>query len=305
MQETDHRASSTTSARPKSFGPTVDVLTPHYRKPRFLRGQLKSLRGQIQRGDSVIVAEDGEDQDTEDVVGEFRDLLPIQHVTHQDLGSRKCFTRNQALAESTAALILYLDQDIALAKGTIDRLRRQIRPGWFIGLRRVMLDEASSERVLQRADDGRSLDFQRLRIRSLMLRLEGSRYLMPLRPRGCRGEPQDWRGMASFGLLAFRRDLIDVNGWDNRFDEHYYAEDLDLFVRLEHHGVKPAYASRRCTAFHLFHEPSHHDLDNENYKVLSETINNGTIRAKTGLEETIKQLAASGRRELSPPNVKP
>lgn len=118
--------------------------------------------------------------------------------------------------------------------------------------------------------------------------------------------------MASFGLLAYRQDLIDVNGWDNRFDKLYAAEDWDLFARLEHHGVKAALASRRCTVFHLFHDPIPHDgrsdrdlLDNENYKMLSETIDNGTIRAKTGLEETIKQLAASGRREISPPNVKP
>lgn len=275
--------------------PTVDVLIPHYRKPRFLRAQLSSLEGQLAQGDSVIVAEDGADPATKDVIREFQNQIPIRHTTHSDLGSRKCFTRNHALSRSDADLVLYLDQDIVLASGTIGRLRREIRPGWFVGLRRVMLDPLTSERVLQRAENHQSLNFHRLKFRSISRRLEGSRYLLPLRNRGCRGATQCWRGMASFGLLASRKDLIDVNGWDNRFDNEYFAEDWDLFARLEHRGINAAYASRRCTTFHLYHKASHHDLDNENYRMLSETISLRTVVAKEGLEETIEQLVDSNQ----------
>ena len=273
--------------------PTVDVIITHYRDTPLLQTQLKSLEGQLRPRDSVIVAEDGADTDTEIVVQQFKSLLPIRHLTHRDQGRRLCYTRNQALADSKADIVLFLDHDILLAPGTIAHLRREIRSGWFIGLRRVMLDEELTAQAIKWITESRPFAFERLRLRSLVSRSKGSRYLLPLRDRGCKGAPQDWRGMASFGFLAFRQDLLDVNGWDTRFDQDYAAEDWDMFARLEHLGVKPAFASRRCTVFHLYHKQADHDLSNKNYRMLDETLKTKRTHAKEGLQETIRSLSES------------
>ncbi len=269
---------------------SIDVIIPHYEQPRFLRAQLLSLAGQVDSGDRVLIAEDGDSPRTAGVVAEFASELPITHLSHEDLGSRKCFTRNHGLARSSGDLVLYLDQDIILPPGAIHRLRSEIVPGYFLGLRRVMLDAETSEDILRSADSHRAVDFFRLRIRSILRGFEGRRFLLPLRNRGCDARPQSWRGMASFGMMAYRDDLIRVNGWDNRFDEDYYAEDFDLFARLEHAGVRPAYASRACTVFHMFHRPSPHNLSNKNYQLLSQTLSQRIVRAGIGLEETIRAI---------------
>ena len=273
--------------------PTVDVIITHYRKTQLLQTQLKSLEGQLRPGDSVIVAEDGEDTDTEIVIHQFKSLLPIRYLTHRDQGRRLCFTRNQSLADSKADIVFFIDHDILLAPGTIARLRREIRSGWFIGLRRVMLGEELTDRAIEWTTESRPFAFQRLCLHSLVSRLEGSRHLLPLRYRGCEGAPQDWRGMAAFGFLAFRQDLLDVNGWDTRFDQDYAAEDWDLFARLEHLGVKPAFASRLCTALHLYHKPADHDLSNKNYRMLDDTLKTKRTHAEEGLQETIRSLSES------------
>lgn len=272
--------STTEAAR---AGLSVVVLT--YRNAPFLDAQLRSLRGQLRPCDEIVVTEDGPYPGTREVIAAHGDHLAIRHVSHPDDGRRLCLARNRGILEARNSLILTLDHDVIFQPGSIERLRNTIRPGWAIGLRRVMIDARETELTVERSASGRSTSWTRLRLLSLCRRWEGRRFLFPMRRRDCTVPSQTWRGCAGFGLMVFRDDLDRVNGFDARYDGESYTEDLDLFARLDHAGVKFAHPDYRCSVGHLEHGRPDQDLTSRNYAFLEDVLDRRTVRASVGLAE--------------------
>ena len=262
---------------------SINILT--YRNPGFLDAQLHSLRGQLRPGDEIVVIEDGPCDGTAEVVEAHREHLAIRHVWHEDDGRRLCLARNRSILESRHPLILFLDHDVIFRPRSIERLRRTIRPGWALGLRRVMLDDATTKRIVEDQAHLRPSFWPLLPWRALLGRWKGWRFLLPLRRRDCRGPSNDWRGCATFGFLCHREDLVAVNGFDTRCDGESYAEDWDLFARLRHSGVSFGHPDHLCSVGHLEHGRSDHSLESRNYRLLEEVERTSAVRARVGLEE--------------------
>jgi len=264
-------------------GTAVSIVVLTYRGREQLDCCLRSLQDAVRQTDDVVVTEDGEDDETATIVAGYRSALPIRHVRHPDEGLRQSTARNNGLRATRGDLVIFLDHDIVVPPTLVDRVVDEIRRGWFLGFRRVMLDEALTQRVISARHPGVEAFSLAVKWHVLSRRLAGWRYLLPLRNRGCSGSAQTWRGMASFGFAAFRSDLLAVDGFDSRYDHTHFAEDWDVFARLEHSGVRPAYASGRATVAHLHHKHQQHDLGSKNYDMLEEVLRVRAVTAQRGL----------------------
>ena len=91
--------------------PTVSVVVPTYNQSELLRGTLLNLARQEQPPGSVevVVADDGSDDDTRQVVDSFRDVLRLRYVFQEDLGFRAGAARNAGARVATADLLVFLD----------------------------------------------------------------------------------------------------------------------------------------------------------------------------------------------------
>ena len=262
---------------------SIIILT--YRKPDFLSSQLSSLRNQLRPGDEIVVTEDGRDEATARAIVQQQEHLPIRHVRHDDDGRRLCLARNRGILASRNPLLLFLDHDVILQPGSIERMRHTIKTGWALGLRRVMLDQGTTNKIVQDGIHLRPFFWSAIRWRSALQRWQGARFMFPLRRRDCSGSSNTWKGCASFGFMCFRDDVVAVNGFDTRYDGVAYAEDWDLFARLEHVGISFGHPDRHCTVAHLEHGHATHRTDSRNYRLLEATIASRQTWAEHGLSK--------------------
>lgn len=89
--------------------PAVAVVIPTCNRPRFLPEAIASVQAQSFRGWELVVVGDGTDDRTEEAVRPFLSDPRIRFVRQDRAGN--CVARNRGIAESTAPLIAYLDDD--------------------------------------------------------------------------------------------------------------------------------------------------------------------------------------------------
>lgn len=258
------------------------------------RSQLKHcLRSAVESFDSpsdeIIVTEDGEDHATAAIVNSFQSLTPpkVIHVTQPDTGNRVSEARNRGVLASSNERLLFLDHDIVLPKGFSNFLARYHREGWVTGGRRFFLNEDITRRLFLDSSKRINPFAWNTKIRAIISRWEGWRYLLPLRDRTPGKTPQDWRFTASFCFAISRSDFLKVDGFDSRYDGIFGVEDWDLYTRLDHAGVKFGYLPFGATVAHLHHKRSDHDLQSRNYKFLEQVISERRTQAVSGITKLV------------------
>jgi GT2 family glycosyltransferase/SAM-dependent methyltransferase len=90
--------------------PTVAVVIPTFNRARYLRDALSSVLAQTRPVEEIVVVDDGSDDDTVAVVGEFPQVVFIR----QD-NSGPSAARNAGIRAATSDYVLCLDSDDVLA----------------------------------------------------------------------------------------------------------------------------------------------------------------------------------------------
>jgi hypothetical protein len=93
-----------------------------------------------------------------------------------------------------------------------------------------------------------------------------------------------WRRIKSCNLGVWRRDLDQVNGFDESFVGWGY-EDSDLVLRLFHAGVIRKDGAFATEVFHLWHREAQRDQESSNREVVLERAESKITRATMGLRE--------------------
>lgn len=107
------------SGEARGAGPAAAIVIATHRRPELLRRTLGSLADS--RADEireVLVVENGGAHGAKAVVGEFTDSLPLRYLFLPE--GNKCRALNLALRESTAELVVFFDDDVRVADGTVE-----------------------------------------------------------------------------------------------------------------------------------------------------------------------------------------
>jgi glycosyltransferase involved in cell wall biosynthesis len=244
----------------------------------------------------IIVAEDGEGSGTAGVVQRHREQTDIRiaHVTQPDLGWRKSRILDLGALESRGDYLVFLDGDCIPRTGFLRAVRRAALPGWFLGGKRLHLNRALTERVL----DGRAAAWRwstpRLLLALARGQFEATRevahpgLLLPLRDRGRPWRPSVREFRVPFEAYGFffgvsRRDFERVNGFDLRF-VGWGGEDEDMAARLRRIGLRCGWPGPRATLLHLWH-PEQKGLMRSNKPLVRDTLASLHVEAKEGLRE--------------------
>ena len=89
--------------------PAVAVVIPTYNRPRFLPEAIASVQRQSFQGWELIIVGDGTDDRTQEAVRPFLSDPRIRFLRQDHAGN--CVARNRGIAETTAPLVAYLDDD--------------------------------------------------------------------------------------------------------------------------------------------------------------------------------------------------
>lgn len=261
----------------------LSVIVTTFQRPKHLERCLASLALQrsVNGKFEVVVADDGSQDETHDVVRRFAASVdfPVQITTHphQDYRVAKC--RNDGVRASRGNYLLFIDGDCILPPEHLATHLRARRPGVVWAGNGYRLNREMSERIDLAAIASREFrqfvsqaEHQRL----IRLWLKNKYYQLighPTKPKldGC-----------DFGM--WRDDFEAVNGFDETFTG-WGCEDDDLGMRLRRAGVRIDTILRYTRVYHLWHaaDPSYPRVWRRGSNVKRLLAEDRPIRCRWGL----------------------
>jgi glycosyltransferase involved in cell wall biosynthesis len=268
-----------------SGAPLISVIVTTYNRVDALDAALRALSRQSDPNFEIVVADDGSQADTADLVEGWTSRLsvPLKHVRHEHRGFRGGEIRNRGIRASAGALCIFLDGDCLPRADFVAMHRRLYEPGWFVAGNRILLSRELTEAVLTQSLPAETWNLAALargRLTGGVNRLMPA-VRLPLGPlRKLYGG--DWEGAKTCNLAVARSDLDRVDGFDSAY-AGWGLEDSDLVVRLLHAGVRRKDGRFATGVLHLWHPQNDRSQLAANWKRLDETIGSSRISALQGL----------------------
>lgn len=271
---------------------TAGVIISTYNNPKWLEKTLWGYAYQTRSADEIIIADDGSTDDTRQLIENFRTILPIRHVWHEDNGFRKSRILNSALVNATADYLIFTDQDCIPRADFIETHLKYASENHFLsgGYFRLPMDISLS---ITR-EDIKSRDAFRLP----WLRKKGLRFtfkctkLFNCKNFACLMNAvtpahATWNGCNASG---WRTDLLATNGFNEEM--HYGGQDREFGERLVNMGLRPIQIRYSAIALHLDHRRPYKTKESmeKNIRIRKETRRSGIIETPHG----IKQLHDKG-----------
>jgi len=248
----------------------ASIIITTYNWPKALNVVLSSIMAQTASNFEIIIADDGSSTETKDLVRTVLSPSSHQwvHVRHNDNGIRQARVKNLAVKYAKSNYLIFIDHDVALHPDFIKDHLSMATPGCFLQGKRVFLPEHLTNDILEKGHippinfwqkglENRKNAFRNVRLGKWFARPKHFQKSL----RGC-------------NLSMFYKDFIDVDGYDEVFDQAWGREDSDICYRLYHRGtcVKNLWFSG--IQYHMHHhvlkKRSKDVLDDELDKIIAE-----------------------------------
>ena len=275
----------------------ISVIVATYNRADALDAVLRSLADQTDRDFEVVVADDGSDTKTAEVIGGSLDRMPVplRHVWHEDRGFRLAEIRNRAIRVSTGSYCVFLDGDCLARPGFVAAHRALAVRGWFVTGNRVLLSPTFTHSLLRHRLPVHRWGIERWigrRFRGDINRI-APLCRVPLGPLRGR-QATHWLGARGSNMAFWRDDLDRVDGFDAAF-EGWGREDSDIFVRMIRSGVRRKDGRFSTGVLHLWHPEADRSRLEANERHLLDAVREGRVRAVCGLSSLVEDTKrASG-----------
>ncbi|WP_062122121.1 glycosyltransferase [Geofilum rubicundum] len=272
------------------------VIISFYNNLKALKLILSALNQQTIADFEVIIADDGS---RTEVVEELSSLLkkynyPIKHEWHTDKGFRKNRILNKAILAAESEYLIFIDGDCIPHPSFVEDHLFFSQPNRIVAGRRVLMSERMSNKVNETFIEHRKLSsfkfYWGLIIDSLIKKsrhVESAIYI-PITAINKRFGNYK-RGVKGCNFSVHKHGLLNINGFDMRYELPCVGEDTDIEYRLKLLGYEVFLPKFRLVQYHLFHKPLSRIRLKENNNIFSETIKNRTIKAPLGIGQIPKK----------------
>lgn len=272
----------------------ASVIISTYNQPEWLAKCLTGFAGQDRRDFEIVIADDGSDERTAQVIHHVRAAsgLNIEHVRHEDRGFRKCLILNRAILAAKHEYLIFTDGDCIPTPGFVTTHLRLARSGCFLSGGYFKLTGPVSQLITE--DDvrsGRCFSVAWLRkhgqpLKTGMIRLwSAGRSIGRLLDQITTTRPT-WNGHQA---STFKEYLLEINGFDHRMG--YGGEDRELGERLVNLGIRPIQVRHRAICLHLDHSRGYisEQVVTFNRTLRENTRRNRVVRTPDGISELAGQ----------------
>jgi len=276
----------------------VSLIISFYNKIDVLHLILTALERQTFENFEVIIADDGSKPEVVEAIKKIQTdyFFPIKHIWQEDKGWRKNKILNKAIVASEGEYLIFIDGDCIPHPLFIQEHLENRASNQLISGRRVMLTQKISKELSVEKIKNGYLDnevaipllfeniFKRknthtenmLRIRNKFIR----RHFIQDKIKSF------WGGNFSIS----KRNILKVNGFDERFVNPDTGEDGDLEDRLKRVGVFPISKKHLVTQYHFFHTKLIKPI-NPNFSLREENNRNYVIFTPYGIKKTNEHSA--------------
>lgn len=247
----------------------ASVIIASYNKIGFLKLVFAGLERQVEKQFEVIIADDGSG---DDFVEELKTIseksgFDVQHVWHEDRGWRKNEILNKAVLKSKSDYLIFLDADCIphryfIHEHLVNKSENTILAGRRANLTLEKTNSLNYDKVrngyLEKAQfkmiwDGLTRKTQHPE-KSIYIRSGYIRKIIQsksIKLLGC-------------NFSMHKEDLLNLNGFDERYLAPTYGEDVDLELRAINAGMKVKSVNNMAIQYHLYHKI----LDRKNDNIL-------------------------------------
>ncbi|MCK9279768.1 MAG: glycosyltransferase [Melioribacteraceae bacterium] len=266
----------------------TSLIIAVYNNKKYLELVFAGLERQTFKDFEIIIADDGSNSKLIDFINKYRITsdFTIKHVWHEDKGFRKNKILNEAIRHSDAEHIVIIDGDCVPHREFMkEHYLSRIEGICFTG-RRINLSEKFTSlltpsnvsagfieknlpRLFLDTVFGKSNYVEKgIYIKSYYLRV-----LLNTKKRGLLG--------CNFSLM--KTDILDINGFDERYEAPSIGEDSDLQFRLELNGVRIESLNHITVQYHLYHKLQ--ERPQTNLDLFEQVKKEKTAYTKYGIEK--------------------
>lgn len=271
--------------------PEASVIISFYRNLKYLKLVLAGFERQSFKNFEIVIADDGSDSE---IVSDMKNHLKktnlnFQHIWHKDEGWRKNKILNKSIIHSKSDYLIFVDGDCIPHKHYVEEHIKNKKPGFILAGRRVNLSKYISS-VLTTGKIRKGRLERSLSIKGMLLKfilggshLENAIYIRSpfIRKRLNKKE----KGVLGSNFSVYKKDILAVNGFDERYKKPAVGEDTDLEFRMRNAGIKVKTLKHLAIQYHLYHKKL--IRDDQNMKYLNDVINNKTTYTPYGIEQKI------------------
>lgn len=244
----------------------ASLIISTYNWPEALELCLKSIISQVKMPAEVIVADDGSDSTTKEIIERYKDLLsiPLIHIWQPDKGFRKTSILNKAIKAANSGYIIQIDGDVILDTYFIYDHLLAAEHGTFIrGTRAMLTKEKTSELIQEKRVKLSAFSSGVLHrnnaFRSAVFKWFGTR------------KKKNSRNVRGSNLAFFKSDFVLVNGYNNDLTG-WGHEDEELAARFINNGLIKKIVKLAAVQYHLFHPVSVKDSEPEHAKEVHKVV---------------------------------
>jgi glycosyltransferase involved in cell wall biosynthesis len=258
----------------------ASVIISTYNQPEWLELVLYSYEIQTVSDFEIIVADDGSDDRTEQLIADFsaHTKLKVIHVWQEDNGFQKTKILNKAIVASNSDYLIFTDGDCIAREDFVETHLTFRRKNCALSGGYFKLDESVSHKITKEVisnqncfnkdwliDQGQPKSFK---FNKLTKSKSKAQFLNTVTP-----TKATFDGM---NVSCYKIAILAVNGFDERMQ--YGAEDREVGERMMNNGIKFLQVRYSTICVHLFHKRPY-----KNEEILKK---NNTIRKKTKLNKS-------------------
>ena len=255
----------------------LTLIITTYNWPEALLLVIKSIRYQSILPDEIIIADDGSNDKTKDLIANSNKKygLNIIHSWQEDVGFRAARSRNNAIFKSSGDYIIIVDGDTILNTNFVKDHIVSSEPGCFIQGSRALLSKNKTKKTL--AEKKINFSFFSLGLKNRKNSIH-SKLLSSIFSK----KTKHLYGTKSCNMAFYKKDCININGFNNDF-EGWGREDSEFVVRLINSGVKRKNIRFNAIQFHLWHNENSRISLVKNDAILDDAIINRNQWCNNGI----------------------
>jgi glycosyltransferase involved in cell wall biosynthesis len=237
----------------------VSLIVSFYNKVDYLKRILAALERQSFRDFEVIIADDGSTQDVVAEVIRLQDVspIPIQHVWHEDIGFRKTTILNAAIMASRSGYLIFMDGDCIPHSKFIEEHYANREPTTVLAGRRANLSKKLADLLTEENIRSGIMD-QGFELKVLLDGIFGSsshtiKGTYVSTPWLRRFLNRKVTGVLGSNFSIHKSDMLEINGFDERYKAPAVGEDTDIEARLRWNNVRVKMVKNMAVQYHFDH----------------------------------------------------
>lgn len=263
---------------------TCSLIITTYNWKNALELVLLSALNQSILPDEIIIADDGSNTDTKELIHKFAQTsqIPIFHSWQEDDGFRAAMSRNKAIAKASGKYIILTDGDMILHHNFIKDHLCNAKQNCFIQGSRVLLSTNKSQSIMSQKKISFHIFEYGISNRKNMIHSNILSKLFSY-------QSKTLTGIKTCNMSFFKSDCLKVNGFNEDFIG-WGREDSEFVVRLLNSGIKRKNIKFNCVAFHLWHNENDRASLPQNDTILRNTIEKKLVWYENGIDKHLKGL---------------